>query len=259
MCSNPRSAPIILASVLSLDFSRRMGPFLIRALRVKLMSLSVLPHRFFTLALLLLTSANSAMADFEISVGSGLIDPDGNLMLQIGINSTTPPQLLSDYELILEITPLGLAPGSSLVFANPQSESFLADADYVFAATSESISEGLSTVTANTRSQITLIDVSANAAGDFLNVDVTTGQLLASVDLKHFLGGLSPAAVAGHQYEVSVSLLSGFFQASGDEVDFTGNSGIVTVGAVAIPEPSFLALLGFASCGCVLARRRRNR
>ncbi|WP_372896385.1 hypothetical protein, partial [Stieleria sp.] len=67
----------------------------------------------------------------------------------------------------------------------------------------------------------------------------------------------SAAATAGDQYGVSVRPDSFFAQASGDEIDFSFTPGVVTVGAVAIPEPAAATMLMLASCGVVLQRRRR--
>ncbi len=179
-------------------------------------------------------------------------------MLEIGIASDNAPENLSDFELILQISPISATGASSLSFVNPQSEAFLADTDYIFAGSSESIADGLSTVTFDSATQITFIDVSSDFVGDFLDVPVTGNHLLASIDLQHNLGGTAAGLTAGDQYEVRVGLLSGFFQASGDEVDFFSNSGIVTVSAVAIPEPSFCAALLAGCCGLVVQRRRRR-
>lgn len=211
------------------------------------------------LSIVFCCSVVPAKADFEISVGSGTIDPDGNLSLEISIASDAPPQGMSDYELILEITPLTMAPGSSLIFVEPQSEQFLADADYIFAASSEVIADGVSAVTSNTGDEITFIDVSSDVFGDFLDVPVTSGHLLATVDFKHVLGTATASETAGDQYSITVSELSGFFQADGTFVDFTSTAGTVSVAAVAIPEPSSIAMLSLASCGILTRRRRRRR
>ncbi|QEF98862.1 hypothetical protein Mal15_29190 [Stieleria maiorica] len=207
-------------------------------------------------AIALHLSLASAHAEFAISVGSGTIDPGGDLLLEIGIESDTPPQNLAEFELILQITPLSAAPGSSLVFVEPQSEAFLADADYIFAATSESISENLPSTQNNSGNRITFYDASLNAGGDPLNVPVTSGHLLATVDVRHQLGGAMPAATAGDQFEVSVDLASFFSDEALADLDFTVSSGVVTVAAVAIPEPGAAAILMLASGGVFLRRRR---
>ncbi|QDV44300.1 hypothetical protein Enr13x_41640 [Stieleria neptunia] len=204
-----------------------------------------------------LLSVASAKADFEISIGSGTIDPGGNLLLEIGISSDAPPQNLAEFELILEITPLSAAPGSSLVFVDPQSETFLADADYIFAGTSESIADDLPSTQSNSGSRITLYDLSIDSLGDPLDVSVTSGNLLATVDIGHLLGGAMPAATAGDQYEVGGAVESFFTDESLADLNFTFTPGVVTVGAVAIPEPAATTMLMLASCGLVLQRRRR--
>ncbi|WP_182868238.1 PEP-CTERM sorting domain-containing protein [Stieleria mannarensis] len=201
-------------------------------------------------------SLASACAEFAISVGSGTIDAGGDLLLEIGIESDTPPQDLAEFELILEITPLSAAPGSSLVFVEPQSEAFLADADYIFAATSESVIENLPSTQINSGNRITLYDLSVDALGDPMNVPVTSGHLLASVDVRHQLGGAIPVATAGDQFEVRVDLTSFFTDESEADLDISVSPGVVTVGAVAIPEPGAAAMLMLASAGVFLRRRR---
>ncbi len=205
----------------------------------------------------LLLSIAPAKADFQISISSGTIAPGGNLLLEIGIASDTPPQDLSEFDLILEITPLSAAPGSSLIFVDGQSETFLDEADYIFAGTSESIAEDLPSTQNNSGSAITLYDLSIDSLGDPMNVPVTSGHLLATVDLGHLLGGASPAATAGDQYAVNVGLASFFSDENVADLEFSSTPGVVTVGAVAIPEPAAATMLMLATCGVVLQRRRR--
>lgn len=212
----------------------------------------------FATAVACLISVAPARAEFQLSVGSGTIDPGGNLTLEIGIASDVPPEGLAEFELILEITPLTATGGTSLTFVNPQSEAFLDDADYVFALTSDAIAFMESTVSENTGSRITFTDLSFDNDGDPIDISVTSRQLLVTFDISHLLGGADPASTAGDQFQVSVLADSLFAQASGIEVDFSSTAGIVTVGAVAIPEPSSVALLMFLSCGMILPRRRRS-
>ncbi len=202
----------------------------------------------------LLLSIAPAKADFQISISSGTIAPGGNLLLEIGIATDTPPQ---EFDLILEITPLSAAPGSSLIFVDGQSETFLDEADYIFAGTSESIAEDLPSTQNNSGSAITLYDLSIDSLGDPMNVPVTSGHLLATVDLGHLLGGASPAATAGDQYAVNVGLASFFSDENVADLEFSSTPGVVTVGAVAIPEPAAATMLMLATCGVVLQRRRR--
>ncbi|MCS7469509.1 hypothetical protein NZK35_22890 [Stieleria sp. ICT_E10.1] len=202
----------------------------------------------------LLLAVAPAKADFEISIGSGTVDPGGNLLLDIGLASDAPPQNLAEFELILEITPMSAAAGSSLVFVDPQSETFLQSADYIFVGNSDSLINGFDATIVSSPVEIIVSDGTA----DFSNTSVTGGHLLASVDLAHFLGGASAAATAGDQYGVSVRPESFFAQASGDEIDFSFTPGVVTVGAVAIPEPAAATILMLATCGVALQRRRRS-
>ena len=224
------------------------------------MSKATFSRLFVSATAVLCFAVASAKADFEISVESKMVDPGVDLLLlEIGIESDNPPENMSDFELILEINPLTATGGSSLQFVNPQSEDFLDENDYIFANTSESKADGLSTVTIDSATEITFIDVSVNASGDFLDVPVTSGHILAWLELSHELGSASPDAVSNDEYSIDVSLLSNFLNADGDEVDFTSTSGVVTFNPVAIPEPSFAGVMMIASCGVMMKRRRRRK
>ena len=221
---------------------------------------ALISRLFLSASAVLFFTVASARADFLISVGSGTIDPGGTLLLEIGIDSDAAPENMSDFKVILEITPLTGTGSSSLQFVDPQSEAVLEDADYVFADTSEAIADDLTTVLALASHSITIEDISVTPGGDFLNAPVTTGQLLTTLDLKHLLGDQSASATEGDTFEVSVvSIDSDFLNAAGDEIPFTAGIGTITVGAVAVPEPSSVALLMLASCGLILPRRRRRR
>lgn len=224
------------------------------------MSKSLLSRSCAAALIAILIAVPVANADFEISVASGSIDPGGTLQLEIGIASDAPPQNLSDFELILELVPLTATGTSSLQFVDPQSEDFLADADYIFAGSSEASADPLvASYRIDSATQITFIDISSDAIGDFLNVPVSSGHLLATLDLVHELNGTAAAATAGDAYAVRVGLLSGFFQANGSEIDFFSTNGVVSVNAVAIPEPGVASVLLLGCCGLVMRRRRSSR
>lgn len=225
---------------------------------IKPMSKPLVSRFLIAAAMALVVLITPAKAELEISIGSGMIDPGGNLTLEIGIASDAPPENLAEFELILQITPLTATGGTSLQFVNPQSEVFLSDADYVFALTSDAIELGETTVAQIAPAKITFADLSVNTLGDLDDIAVTSGQLLVTIDIAHFLAGANPAATAGDQFEISVDGDSLFAQASGVEVGFSSTPGIVTVNAVAVPEPSSVALLMFISCGMMLPRRRRR-
>ena len=211
----------------------------------------------FVTCCLMVGIATPAMADPEVTIGSGIIAPGGNLELQIGIESDAPPEDMSSYNLVLQITPLTVNGDSSLQFVNSQSETFLEDADYVFADTSEVIELDDTAVKQNDGDVIEFEDLSVDGMGFETNVEVTSGQLLASVNLEHLLGSTLPGDTAGNQYLVSVDEIdSVFLNEAGDELELFSVSGLVTVQATAIPEPSSVALLLLATCGVTMRRRR---
>lgn len=202
--------------------------------------------------------ADTCRAEMIITIGGGSIDPGGSLTLDIGIESDAPPENLAEYELILQITPLTGSGGSSLQFVDPNSETYLEDADYVFAATSESIAFDESTGLLVSPSEISYYDASVDGAGFLLNVPVTSGQKLATVTVSHVLGGASPQEVAGDQFTFAAGPNTFFANTdSFDELGYQFVSGTVTVNAVAIPEPSSVALLMVCGGGLLVRRRRR--
>jgi hypothetical protein len=211
--------------------------------------------RLLLAASLTLLTASTAPAELLISVGSGTIAPDGNLQLDIGIGSSTPPQGLAEFTLILEITPLTASGDSSLRFVDPQSEAFLDEADYVFASTSDSIAADISPVVELAPQEVTLEDFSLDEDFFPINVPVTGGQLLASVDLAHDLGSQGLTDVGGDQFQVSVAPASFFAEGTfGDELTYSSTPGTVTVAA--IPEPSLAGLLLLGGCALAWPRRR---
>jgi hypothetical protein len=203
---------------------------------------------------LLAALTGMAEAELAINVASGTVTPGGSLTLDIGLESTTPPQNLSEFELILQITPLTATAGTSLQFVDPQSEAFLDDADYVFAGNSDAVTAGDSTVGGLTATQVTFFDFTAN----FADMPVTSGQLLATVDVGHLLGGLPPEDVAGDQFEISVAPSSLFSDAQFNDLAFSSTPGVVTVGPVVIPEPGSVTLLAALSLACFVRRGRRG-
>ena len=227
----------------------------------KTSTLTVLPFALLAFAVFTPT----ARADFEISVESGTITPGGELQLEIGIESSEPsiPEPLADYFLILQITPLTATGGSSLEFVEPQAEAMLEDADYVFAETSDvlrDIADGITdatTVADNLGDSIAFNDLSF-PVDDLVDVDVTTRKLFVTFEVEHLLGGLTEAEAIGQQYEIAVDTEDSelFNSFDLDSTPFTSTPGIVTVAAVAIPEPTSAGLLAFAACGIFLRRRR---
>ncbi|MCO8120653.1 PEP-CTERM sorting domain-containing protein [Stieleria sp. TO1_6] len=206
-----------------------------------------------TVAIGFLFTAPAARADFVLTIGSGTITADGNLTLDVMIENDDPSESLSYFELFLEITPVAATVGTTLQFAALQSEAFLMDTDYVFALTSDAIASGGSTVDFNGGNTLTLYDFDEDLNG----VPIATSKLLASFDLSHSLGSATAADAAGNQFEVSVNTDdSVFLNEFLEETDWSTNTGSITVGAVAIPEPASVALLTILAGGACLRRRR---
>jgi len=208
------------------------------------------------LAATILVAMNSqtVRAEYLISVADGNILAGGQLTLNIGIESSDPPETLTDFSLLLEITPIASSGLSDLEFSNPQSEAFLANPDYIFASTSETIREGGTTVSYDAPTQIAIDDLSNDEFFFPVSVPVTGRRLLATADVTHQLNGTAAEATIGDQYTVSVSELSLFFDENVFlERDFTVENGTITV---AVPEPGSVAALVCLTGGCLLRRRR---
>ncbi|MCA9138336.1 MAG: PEP-CTERM sorting domain-containing protein [Planctomycetales bacterium] len=206
----------------------------------------------FASAVLLLTAVD-AKAAIQISVGSGTVDPSGTLRLDIGIDGESPSDKFSEFQLVLQITPMTAAGTSSLQFVPAQSEAVLEEADYVFVGDSDVILSGGDWVVDNTGDSITFFDLTFS----LLDADVTSGQRLATIDVQHMLGTATELDVAGNTFSISVDEdLTELFNSDGDPVGYTSSSGTVMVNAVAIPEPASTVIL-MLGAGAMLLRRRR--
>ncbi|KAA5541434.1 PEP-CTERM sorting domain-containing protein [Roseiconus nitratireducens] len=208
-------------------------------------------YLFFGVALLV--DVVPARGELLVTIEDGMIAPNGNLSLDIGIESDTPPELLSEFEFSVRLNPMPAAPGSSLQFVDSQSESFLSDPEYVFFGNSDSLTFGA--VTYDSTTQITVFDLTA----DFTDVPVSSRRLLTTIELRHQTGSASVGQVAGNQFEVTLGPDPLFFNADGFEVPFSLTSGIVTVAATAVPEPGTTAFLALTLTGAAMRRRRRPR
>ncbi len=229
-----------------------------------------MPHRIVSVLLTLVLGfvANEARGEILLTVGNGTITPDGSLSVDVFIATDTGPLSLAEFTLFLELSPTSSTGAATLDFVNPQSESFLLNDDYIFSDNSDAIENSESTITYDnqTATLITVFDFTTDAFGDPVDVDITgTPQLIATLDIKHNLNGESAAATLGDEFQFLIDESSEFLKADGFETFdpgigpvFTVSGGMITVGAVAIPEPTSIAFLTLASIGMCVRRRRRS-
>ena len=195
-------------------------------------------------------------ADVTLSLPGGVLQAGGSGTFAVTIQPTTGTELLSLYEVELLITPSAGTPGTTLAFADPQSEDFLTQPNYLFFGDSD-VNQGGFAATAlfstNTlRDSISVADFTAS----FNDVALTTPQLLFEVDLEHLIPvGVNPATLAGDTYTIEATLLT-FEDSDFDPVVATASTGLITI--VAVPEPATAAWAGFGVAGMVMRRRRRR-
>jgi hypothetical protein len=194
---------------------------------------------------------SAANADLVISIGSSTIAPGGTGFVDVFIRSTTGADLLNGFGAEFAISTLG---GTSLWFANPQSDAQVSSPNYIFAGDSAAATS--STPVATIGPATTYNGVDATNSGNNVVVP-STNRLLARLDLTTLTS--SPPAI-GDTFTISLlnTLNTGFFNSPGpDPVPYTFTSGTVIVAASGVPEPSSLILAASALGAAGFLRRRR--
>ena len=216
-------------------------------------------------------AAAQARADFIVGIGSTTITgPTGSV--DVTISSTqTGGDPLQVFNFQFFITP-DTGTTSQLAFLSPQHDSEFSNPAYVFATDSFKITYNA----ANPGAPLSMGNLfSTNytndtfVGGDFTNSgnDVTvlpSGAILVTLD---FTRATAIPPSVGDKFLVTMGTDPNFnyFQdAAGDSIPFSSNTGVITIGAAAVPEPSSLVLMlisvgGLVSAGLGVRFARRGR
>ena len=217
-------------------------------------------------AALVVVTANPVQSEIAISILDSEITAAGIIGLDVEITSTSPPEDITEFELVLQLNPISATGASALQFVNPQSESHLFDAmgnpnpdpNYVFIGSSDALDLGGTTFAYDSLTQIRVVDLSVDSNFDPVAVAIDgTPKLLTRIEIQHNLNGESAAATAGDQFELSILPESAFFNDLADVNFDDSTTSIITVAATAIPEPGTFAVMALAGFGLTMRRRRR--
>ncbi len=214
--------------------------------------------RFVSLTLLFLTVVSStARADMIVAIQNTMITAGGSGFVDVLISSTGTDTLdFASYD--FQISLVG-GPASTLQFSNPQNLTETGLANYVFAGDAGAIN-----VITLTNSQFTADAGTLSFAGVGLTAATS---LLARLEVESVLGpGQTAAQANGEQFRIS--LLNSFDtllkDENGNDLTIDGssftipNTGLITIQAAAVPEPSSLGLcaIGAAVMGWRMRRQR---
>jgi hypothetical protein len=213
------------------------------------------------LFVLLVLGSRPTQAGLVVDIGSTTITgPTGSVNVTISSNQPSGDSL-QNFNFEFLITPAG-ATASQLAFLSPQNDSEFSNPAYVFATDSFKIDYN----NANPGAPLTMGNLySTNytndtfIGGDFTNsgnnVTVTeSGALLVTLDFTR-LTEVPPSV--GDTFFVSLvndPNFTYFQDANGDSISYQSNSGTITIGGAAVPEPPSLALL-LVALGGIAARR----
>ena len=207
-------------------------------------------------SLVLLTSASVSSAGVIVTVGDATIVAGSTGTLDVTIESST--DLLQSFGFEFRITTAGT---TRLEFVDPQGDSQLTDSNYVFSG--DSFNE-INSFPVGAVSTVTVPNdtfVGGDSTDSFLDVNLTTSKLLATLDLTT-LTALAPQV--GDTFSVSLlaNSINTFFADSGFfpllSIDMTHSDLTGTVTVVPIPEPTSLAVWSLLGVGGLVHRRRRR-
>jgi len=218
-------------------------------------SLYLLPAFLLSVAL----GASEAEAGFDISFGpsngltSGPISfvegQAGKLHVFIQRDAVVTTPALDSFTVQFNLTSVE-SPANGLLFTNPQQQSQLVSANYVFSGNS---------VVANSNGAQTIGSVQ-NSGLRYTGSDTVFAAAVAVPTSNRLLFSLDLNPVAEGNYLISVAAASSFISLDPNfnpiSVPFTSSTGSIRVNAV--PEPSALALLTSCLPGCLLTKRRRR-
>lgn len=176
-------------------------------------------------------------ADLIITIPDTTIVAGSSASLDVTISASSTSELMKAYNFTFRLTPLSAS--SQLRFIDPQINSQLGNASYVFHGDSDAELDatGYSTVSTDSGFNDTLI---ASDVTDTTNPATVTvsGKLLAVLDLLHFSPG-DPESNVGDTFQVSLLNASTFISGSNSTIPYTSTVGTITVtSAAAVPEPS---------------------
>ncbi len=191
---------------------------------------------------------------YSISIGNAQITPNGTANVEVMVLGVGDAVSLVGYE--FRISSAGSA--SQLQFEE-ESESFLNDADYLFAGNSLALDDGISSSVGAVSTSVLPKDtfIGGDSSSNLAEVPVTGSKLLVTLALKHLAGPVDPATTVGQQFTVSLVPASGdssafsggtsntgFLDSSFAGVAFISQEGIITV---VVPEPAAITLM-IAAC-----------
>tara|TARA_R110002049_G_scaffold47902_1_gene138411 strand:+ start:117542 stop:118267 length:726 start_codon:yes stop_codon:yes gene_type:complete len=217
--------------------------------------------------------ARPASAVLMVDFQSGVITAGGQQQIDVFLSSDSPAQdAFFVWDVIFSINEVPGSPptaGTSVTFVDPMDESFIEDEpNYVLAGNSFQASIPPSEVYGDVLtkdadslpfpllSTVSAFDETANGN----EVVVDTPKLLARLMVQHELGGATAAEVGGDVFTITLQSNPSFdvaFDGDDGPVDYrVGNIGLITVEAIAVPEPGSFAFIGLATLGLVRRRRR---
>lgn len=239
-------------------------------------------HRFATLTFAYLFTfalsalfVNNASADLIVDFESKSIAPGGQQDISIFVRSDSGDQDLYFYDVSYLLIPLNAAAGTTTTYIDPLSENFIVDdqisPEYVFFGNSALGDGSPNNVLDVQEDQMTGEDTVVLALDETFSGDNeivgTEPKLLSQVTVQHNLNGATAAQVAGNTFEISLGrMFPDDFAFALLDADFNevaipysvGTRGIITVEAIAIPEPSTFAFTSLMTLGILPMRRRRR-
>lgn len=200
---------------------------------------------------------NVAHGGVLIRYSGSTITAGGSGFVDVFVSSdaaAATPDVLDSFSAQFLITPIGGAPAAGLQFVDPQSDSQLGQANYVFFGDSLT-PPPLGLVSSVTNANDTYVGGDATVSGLGVALDATSPEkLLFRLDLS------AAQATVGSQYALQLVNSGGtsFLDPSFSALTIDSSAfGPFTLTA-AVPEPSSCCVAALVLCGVVLRARRRG-
>lgn len=199
----------------------------------------------------------SAEAAIHLSIGNIAMAPGSAGVIDVWVSSDSPSEVLGQYGIELQIQTL--VGTSQLEFVSTQSDSQLADSNYVFFGDSAVAPGPVGVVNSIFGPDDNYVgsDISLSGANYAVN---PTAKLLSRLDLTTLTGN---PPQAGDQFLIVVvpGVNTYFADSEFDFYDYDSTGGLVTIEtqSTSIPEPLSMAVWGLFAGGVMLIRRRSSR